>query len=112
MIRNHTAPNKGIELEAADANIRLSRLGTSAPAVHPRIGGVFLSMQFYRIYARLKSGGQAISHKLYAGSPPVRGTELYVPLITGRTLKVRIGLPATKRNESVGTVVTVYADEI
>jgi hypothetical protein len=112
VIRNHTAQNRGIELEAADANIHLSRLGTSAPAARPRIGGVFLSMQFHRIYVRLKSGGQAISNKLYTGSPPVRGTELHVPLITGRTLKVRIGLPVTKHNKSVGTVVTVYADEI
>jgi hypothetical protein len=69
-------------------------------------------MQSYRIYVRLKSGGQAIGHKVYTGAPPVRGTELNVPLITGRPVKVRIGSPTTKRSESVGTIVTVYADEI
>jgi hypothetical protein len=69
-------------------------------------------MQSYRIYVRLKSGGQAIGHRVYAGSPPVRGTELHVPLITGRTVKVRIGTPATKHNKGIGTVVTIYADEI
>ena len=69
-------------------------------------------MQSYRIYVQLKSGGQAVSHKVYAGSPPVRGTELNVPVITGRTVKVRIGLPTTKRTKAVGAVVTVYADEI
>jgi hypothetical protein len=35
-----------------------------------------------------------------------------VPLITGRTVKVRIGSATTKRREEVGTVVTIYADEI
>ena len=74
--------------------------------------GVFLTMQSYRIYVRLKSAGQAIGHKVYTGSPPARGTELNVPLITGRPVKVRIGSPTTKRSESVGTIVTVYADEI
>jgi hypothetical protein len=69
-------------------------------------------MQFYRIYVRLKNGGQATGGELEPGSPPPSGTELEVPLITGRTVKARIGLPNTKRQWSVSTVVTVYADEI
>jgi hypothetical protein len=69
-------------------------------------------MQFYRIYVRLKNGGQATGGELEPGSPPPSGTELEVPLTTGRTVKARIGLPNTKRHWSVSTVVTVYADEI
>jgi hypothetical protein len=35
-----------------------------------------------------------------------------VPLITGRTIKARIGSPNTKLSKEGGTVITVYADEI
>jgi len=69
-------------------------------------------MQFYRIYVKLKNGGQATGGELQAGSTPACGTELEVPLITGRTIKARIGLPSTKHYKALGAVVTVYADEI
>jgi hypothetical protein len=69
-------------------------------------------MQFYRIYVKLKNGGQATGSELGTGSPPIFGTELDVPLITGRVVKARIGLPDTKHTGRVGAVVTVYADEI
>jgi hypothetical protein len=72
-----------------------------------------ITMQYYRIYVRLKSGGQATGRELHNGPPPLSGTQLNVPLITGRTVKARIGLPSTKHSKMVGTVVvTVYADEI
>jgi hypothetical protein len=69
-------------------------------------------MQFYRIYIRLKKGGQATGAELQVGSPPDSGTELDVLLITGRTVKARIGLPDTKQANTIRSVVTVYADEI
>jgi hypothetical protein len=69
-------------------------------------------MQFYRIYVKLKNGGQATGGELQTGSPPISGTELDVPLITGRIVKARIGLPDTKHIKRVGAVVTVFADEI
>jgi hypothetical protein len=68
-------------------------------------------MQYYRIYVRLKSGGQATGRDLHNGPPPAPGTNLEVSLITGRTVKARIGLSNTKLSK-FGTVVTVYADEI
>ena len=71
-----------------------------------------MTMQYYRIYVRLKRGGQATGRELHAGPTPLSGTQLNV-LISGRTVKARIGLPNTKHSEAVGTVVvTVYADEI
>jgi len=48
-------------------------------------------MQYYRIYVRLKSGGQATGRELCTGPPPNHGTVLEVPLITGRTVKAQIG---------------------
>ncbi|MGC2079364.1 MAG: hypothetical protein WA728_25745 [Xanthobacteraceae bacterium] len=69
-------------------------------------------MQFYRIYVKLKNGGQATGGELQTGSPPISGTELDVPLITGRVVKARIGLPDRKHTRRAGTVVAVYADEI
>ena len=70
-------------------------------------------MQYYRIYVRLKRGGQATGRELHTGSPPLSGTQVNVPLISGRTVKARIGLPNTKHGEAAGTaVVTVDADEI
>ena len=69
-------------------------------------------MQYYRIYVRLKGGGQATGRDLHNGPPPDRGTELDVPLITGRTVKARIGLPSTKGSKTRVTVISVYADEI
>jgi hypothetical protein len=71
-----------------------------------------MTMQFYRIYVKLKNGGQATGGELQTGSPPISGTELEVPLITGRIVKARIGLHDTKHARRVGAVVTVYADEI
>jgi hypothetical protein len=55
---------------------------------------------------------KATGGELQTGSPPTSGTELDVPLITGRTVKARIGLPDTTHTGRVGAVVTVYADEI
>jgi hypothetical protein len=69
-------------------------------------------MQLYRIYVKLKNGGQGTGGELQTGSPPISGTELDVPLITGRTVKARIGLPDTRHIRRVGAVVTVHADEI
>jgi hypothetical protein len=66
-------------------------------------------MQFYRIYVR---GGQATGAELQVGSPPDCGTELDVLLITGRTVKARIGLSNTKHANTIRSVVTVYADEM
>ena len=72
-----------------------------------------MTRRYYRIYVRLKSGGQATGRDLHNGPPPLSGIQLDVPLISGRTVKARIGLPNTKHSEAVGTVVvTVYADEI
>jgi hypothetical protein len=73
-------------------------------------------MQYYRIYVRLKGGGQATGRELHNGPPPASGTELDVPLITGRTVKARIGSlhrEGRKRSGTAVSVVTdVYADEI
>jgi hypothetical protein len=51
-------------------------------------------MQFYRIYVKLKNGGQATGGELQAGSPPARGTELEVPLITVAQSKPGSASPA------------------
>jgi len=51
-------------------------------------------MQFYRIYVKLKNGGQAAGGELQAGSPPARGTELEVPLITVAQSKPGSASPA------------------
>jgi hypothetical protein len=48
-------------------------------------------MQYYRIFVRLKRGGQATGRELHTGLPPDRSTVLNVPLVTGRTVKARIG---------------------
>jgi hypothetical protein len=73
-------------------------------------------MQYYRIYVRLKSGGQATGRELRTGPPPNHGTVLDVPLITGRTVKARIGPyhmeGGKKKGAPVTSVTEVYADEI
>lgn len=74
-----------------------------------------MTMQYYRIYVRLKAGGQATSRDLHNGPQPDNGTELDVPLITGRTVKARIGSHNTApntRGRAFRPVVSVYADEI
>jgi hypothetical protein len=73
------------------------------------------TMQSYRIYVRLKRGGQHTGRDLHNGSPPVAGTELNVPLVTGRSVKARIGSyhEGSKRiGNPVSVVINVYADEI
>jgi hypothetical protein len=73
-------------------------------------------MQYYRIYVRLKRGGQATGRELRTGPPPDHGTVLNVPLITGRTVKARIGPfhreGSMKKGTAVPSVTEVYADEI
>jgi hypothetical protein len=74
-------------------------------------------MQYYRIYVRLKSGGQATGRELHNGPPPDHSTVLKVPLVSGRTVKARIGPAHTeramRRKGSAFTVITeVDADEI
>ena len=73
-------------------------------------------MQYYRIYVRLKSGGQAPGRELYTGAPPNHSTVLDVPLITGRNVKARIGPyhaeGGKKKGAAIAPVVEVYADEI
>jgi hypothetical protein len=73
-------------------------------------------MQYYRIYVRLKSGGQATGRELCIGLPPDHGTVLDVPLITGRTVKARIGRfrreSGMKKGTGVRLVTELYADEI
>jgi hypothetical protein len=73
-------------------------------------------MKCYRIYVRLKRGGQATGRELHNGSPPAPGTELDVTLITGRTVKARIGpihREGSKRSDiGVSVVTEVHAEEI
>jgi hypothetical protein len=73
-------------------------------------------MRYYRIYVRLKGGGQATGRELHGGPPPDRSTVLDVPLVTGRTVKVRIGpfyIKGTRRKGTgISFVTEVYADEI
>ena len=74
-----------------------------------------MTLQYYRIYVRLKSGGQATGRDLHNGSPPASGTRLDVPLITGRLVKAQIGsLPNANQAKPFfrGGVVSVYADEL
>jgi hypothetical protein len=73
-----------------------------------------MTLLYYRIYVRLKSGGQATGRDLHTGSPPASGTRLDVPLITGRIVKAQIGsLPNTKEVKLLrGSVVSVCADEL
>ena len=67
----------------------------------------------YRIYVRLKSGGQATGRQLHSGLLPEFGTELDVPLTTGRAVKAWIGLSHTELNKPGSTGVSeVFADEI
>jgi hypothetical protein len=74
-------------------------------------------MQNYRIYVRLKRGGQAIGRELHTGPLPDHSTVLEVPLVSGRTVKARVG-PFFKEGvmRRPGTAVTlvteIYADEI
>jgi hypothetical protein len=75
-------------------------------------------MQHYRIYVRLKSGGQATGRDLHNGLPPPSGVQLDVPLITGRTVQALIGSQGegskrSKRSGRAGPIVTdVYADQV
>jgi hypothetical protein len=73
-------------------------------------------MQYYRIYVRLKSAGQATGRELHTGPPPDHSTVLEVPLVSGRTVKARVGPFHTERvlrRGNPGVYVTeVYADEI
>jgi hypothetical protein len=70
----------------------------------------------YRIYVRLKSGGQATGRELHTGPPTDHSAVLEVPLVSGRTVNARIGPSHTERvlrRGSPGSYVTeVYADEI
>ena len=73
-------------------------------------------MQYYRIYVRLKSGDRATGRELHTGPPPDHSIVLDVPLITGRTVKARIG-PFHTEGETNETgvpllVTEVYGDEI
>jgi hypothetical protein len=73
-------------------------------------------MQYYRIYVRLKGGGQATGRDLHTGPPPNHSTVLEVPLFSGRSVKARIGPFHTKglmkRGSTISSVTEVYADEI
>jgi hypothetical protein len=73
-------------------------------------------MQYHRIYVRLKGGGKSTGRELCTGSPPDHGTVLDVPLISGRTVKARIGPyhpEGGAKRGSPGTFLTeVYADEV
>ena len=60
----------------------------------------------YRIYVRLKSGGQATGRELHRGPLPELGTELDVPLTTGPAVKARIGLSPTELNKPGSTGVS------
>jgi hypothetical protein len=72
-------------------------------------------MRFYRIFVRLRTGGQAIGRKLCSGELPDLGTELNVLLVTGRTVKARIVShgSGSKRAGKAGSAFTfVHAEEI
>jgi hypothetical protein len=74
-------------------------------------------MQYYRIYVRLKNGGQATGRELHTGPPPDHSTVLNVPLFSGRTVMARIGPFSTegiirRRGSPAGFVTEIYADEI
>jgi hypothetical protein len=74
-------------------------------------------IQYHRIFVRLKNGGQATGRELHAGPPPDDSTVLDVTLLSGRTVKARIGPFQTegvmRRKGSAITLVTeIYADEI
>jgi hypothetical protein len=74
-------------------------------------------MQLYRIFVRLKSGGQATGRELLAGVPPEQNTVLEAPLFSGRTVKARIGPFYTERaikrkGSAVPSITEVFADEI
>jgi hypothetical protein len=72
-----------------------------------------MTFQYYRIYVRLKSGGQATGRDLHVGSPPASGTCLDVPLITGRVVKAQIAsLPNTKHARPLRSVLSLHADEL
>lgn len=67
-------------------------------------------MLFYRIYVRLRNGGQATGRELH-DEPPPDHIVLNVPLITGHTVKARIDHSHGRGTRS-GLVSEVYADEI
>jgi hypothetical protein len=73
-------------------------------------------MQYYRIYVRLKRGGQATGRDLHNGPLPDHGTQLDVPLTTGRTIKARISrfnrAGSFRRGRTVSLVTDVFADEV
>jgi hypothetical protein len=73
-------------------------------------------MQYYRIYVRLKSGGQGTGRELRTGQPPDQGTVLEVALVSGRTVKARIGPfhreGSMRKGTAVQLVTEVCADEI
>jgi hypothetical protein len=72
-----------------------------------------MAKQYYRIYVRLKAGGQATGRDLHNGPQPDNGAELDVPLMSGRTVKARIRSPdIIPRVRAFRPVVTVYADEV
>ena len=73
-------------------------------------------MQNYRIYVRLKNGGQATGRELRAGPLPDHRTVVEVALVSGRTVKARIGPfhreGSLRKGTAVPSVSEVYADEI
>lgn len=74
-------------------------------------------MQHYRIYVRLKGGGQATGRELHTGLPPDHSIVLNVALFSGRIVKVRIGPFSTegvirRKGSAVRQVTEIYADEI
>jgi hypothetical protein len=72
-------------------------------------------MQYYRIYVRLKNGGQAIGRELHSGPPPDQSTVLEVALLSGRSVKARIDRfrrGSMKKGTGVRLVTELYADEI
>jgi hypothetical protein len=74
-----------------------------------------MTLQYYRIYVKLKGGGQATGRDLHNGSPPASGTRLDVPLITGRIVKAEISpLPNAEQARLAfrNSVVNVYAHEL
>jgi hypothetical protein len=68
-------------------------------------------MQRYRIYVRLKNGGQATGRELHTGPPPGPSTVVDVSLVTGRTVKARIGPFYTEAGTRRGTAAEADALE-
>jgi hypothetical protein len=61
-------------------------------------------MQHYRIYVRLKNGGQATGRELHSGLPPDHSTVLEVRLFSGAPSKPG-SVPSLRRELSEGKVV-------